>query len=160
MALDNLHFVTHRVDDGEVIVDNQVQQLMQHVIDAVGEQLGRRLQLHAQFAVPLIRAMTDGNDMVVRHEKGGFAKDDPSVTHHRRQRDDEQLVAINFQLGQLVRFQRIFHRERMQIEPFRAQAHFRLARLLQAHPVEAVSRHARRRWLIEIDRADPTPVAI
>ena len=80
--------------------------------------------------------MTDTHDEVTAKEEGGFARLDRIAIAIAGAGDDEQLLAIGFDLWKLVGLQRIFDRQRMQAEapgdPFQLAG----GRLEQAEPEE------------------------
>src|SRR3546814_11822040 len=72
------------------------------------------------------RAVTHRDEKVAPDEEGGLARLDRVVVEIGGARDDEQLVAIGFDLGKLIGLERILDRERVESEALRDA--FELAR--------------------------------
>ena len=68
--------------------------------------------------------MPHTDDMIMPHEQRRFAIADRLILQMRRARDHEQLVAIQIDLGQLVRLDGVLHRQRMKIICARQGLHF------------------------------------
>ena len=59
--------------------------------------------------------MPDRDDMAVADEDFRFAIFNDFAVQSRGARDEEKLVAIDFDLGQLVRLDGVFHGQRMKV---------------------------------------------
>ncbi len=108
------HFFLQVFDQGDVAIDDVIEDRVEQVIDAMHQQARRLLQLLAQRGVRTGRPMANADDVAVADEDGGFAIVDVRLLQVRGTRDDEQLVVINVDLGQLVSLDRILYRQRVQ----------------------------------------------
>ena len=109
------HVFLNVVHERRVSIDDEVEHRVQQVIRALHEQLRRFLELLAQGRVGPLRPMPDRNDMTMADEDFGFTIFDDFAVQARRPRDDEELVAIDLDLGQLVRLDRVLDGERVQV---------------------------------------------
>ncbi len=87
---------------------------MQDIVRAMAQQTGSRFELGAEFAVRPSRAMPNRNDKILTDKNGCFTIGDAILLKMSGARHDKQLVAINVNLRQLVCFERIFNRKRME----------------------------------------------
>ena len=96
------HFFFNRLDQRKIAVDDKVEQSMQYVINAMHEQRWRCFQLFAKRLVGPQRSVTDANDVGRANEDGGLTVTDAFLLQPGGAGDDEQLLAIDVNLGQLV----------------------------------------------------------
>src|SRR3546814_3576167 len=80
--------------------------------------------------------MADADEEMRADEEGRFPRLDRIAVEIGGAGDEEQLIAIGFDLGELVRLQRILDRERMQAEPLGDAGKFARCRLVEAEPEE------------------------
>src|SRR3546814_4113741 len=80
------------------------------------------------------RPMADADEEMRADEEGGLPRLDRIAVEIGGAGDEEQLIAIGFDLGELVRLQRILDRERMQAEPLGDAGQFARCRLVEAAP--------------------------
>ena len=86
---------------------------MENIVRALAQQARRRFELGAEFAMRPCRAMPDRNDEILPDKDCGFAVGDVIVLKMSGARHYKQLVAININLRDLIRFECILDRERM-----------------------------------------------
>ena len=154
------HFFLHRFDDREIPVDDEVEDGVEHIVDAVLEQPGRGFELVAKPRVGALGAVAHADDEGLADEHRRFAIGDAIVGEMRRSRDDEQLVPVDVDLGQLMRGQRILDGQRMEVVVLLQPAQLGFARLKKSDPDEFGTVGRAGDGLIERDRADQFSVAV
>ncbi|MNU77821.1 hypothetical protein D3C71_674040 [compost metagenome] len=145
------------VDDGDIGVDDEVQHAVQDEVGAVLQLQRRGLQLGAQLGMGAGRAVPDGDDIAGPDEDVGLAIPDGVVGLLRRAGDDEELAAIDLDLGHLMRRQRVLDRQGVQMKAPHQGLELLARRLVQADPqvlarLEPQSRIGQRRL--------PNPLAV
>lgn len=88
------------------------------------KQLRRLLELLTQFLVGTGRTMPHGDQVVLPHEHAGFAVGDLLAFQVGSLDDDEQLVAIDVDLGNLHAVQCVLDRQGMKPEHRLETGHF------------------------------------
>lgn len=83
------NFLLHRLDDWEIPVDYEVQDGVEHIVDAVLEQPGRRFELVAKSRMGALGAVPHADDEGRADEHRRFAIDDAILGEMRCARDDE-----------------------------------------------------------------------
>jgi len=104
--------------------------------------------------------VADSDDVVRAHEDVGLAEGDPVVLQRGRAEHDEQGVAVDLELGHLVRVQRVLDRQLVQPDLRLQHAQVLLGRLLEADPDEIALLVRPGGALPELDLADPAAVAV
>ncbi len=99
-----------RLDDGQVSVDDVVEDGVKHVVDPLRELGGGGFELRAQRLMRARGAVAYADDMVAADEERRFAVIDVVVAELSGSRDDEQLIAVDIDLGQLIGVDGIFDR--------------------------------------------------
>ena len=107
-----------------------------------------------------LRSVANADDEGIANEDRGLTIADLPVSEMGWARDDEQLVAIDVELWQLVCEERVLDRQRVQLVVLLELAQLRLARLEQSDPDEFGAIGCTADRLIERDRADPLAIAI
>ena len=118
LVLHRQHLLLELLDQRQIAVDDIVEDGVEQIIDAVHQQARRTFELFAQRGMRPGRAVADADDVAVADEDRGLAIIDMVLHHLRGAGDDEQLVAIDVDLGQLVGLERILDRQRMEIVAF------------------------------------------
>ena len=134
--LDQKHPVLDRIDDGEIAIDDEIEDGIKNVIGAVSQLAGQGFEPGPDVGVRARRPVADTDEEMGAKEKGGFARMDRIGVEVGGAGDNEQLVAIGFDLRQLVRLQRILDRERVEAEAFRNPFELARRRLVKAKPKE------------------------
>lgn len=114
--LDRKQPVLDRVDHREIAVDDEIENRIEDIIGAVRQFRRQGFEPRAHLAVRPRRPVTDTYDEVTTQEEGGFARLDRIAIAIAGAGDDEQLLAIGFDLWKLVGLQRVLDRQRMQAE--------------------------------------------
>ena len=126
----------------------------------MAEQRGGRFELMAQLGMCAGRTVAHGNDVVLADEDRGLAVGDLLVHQMRGACYHEQLVSKDVNFGQLMRFQRILDRQRMESIIFLKFPQLRFGRLEQPNLDELGSVRSALIRLVERNRASPFPIAI
>ena len=159
-ALHLQHLFLDRGHDGRVAVDDEIEHRMQHIVHAVLQQQRRGFQLLAQLAVGPRRAVPHRDDMAATGEDMGLAIGDAGAFEMGGSSYDEELLAIDVDLRQLMRPERVLHRERVEVEPGLERAEFFLRGVGQADPHELGVPQLQALGRLERDAADPRSVAV
>ena len=154
------HLLLDRLNDRQIPIDDEIENGMEHIVDPVAEQRGGRLELMAQLGMCAGRTVAHGNDVVLADEDRGLAVGDLVVLQMRGACHNEQLISKDVNLGQLMRFQRILDRQRMESIIFLKLPQLRFGRLEQPNPDELGSVRSALIRLVERNRASPFPIAI
>ena len=169
LALEGVDLGLERVDDREVVVDHEIHQRIEHEARADAEHRGRALAARADVGVGQGRAVADGDDVAPAGEDVGLAVLDLAGLPLRGAQHDEQGIAVDLELGALMRVVGVLDREVVQPEPALHPAQQLLARLVQAEPDEAVGARviaARdeveggRGIVLDVDVGDPAPALV
>ncbi|MNT32551.1 hypothetical protein D3C72_1684390 [compost metagenome] len=107
---------------------------MQDEVGAVLQLQRRGLQLGAQLGMGAGRAVADGDDIAGPDEDVGLAVPDGVVGLLRRAGDDEELAAIDLDLGHLMRRQRVLDRQGVQMKAPHQGLELLARRLVQTDP--------------------------
>ena len=154
------HLLFDRLNDRQIPIDDEIENGMEHIVDPVAEQRGRRFELMAQLGMCAARTVAHGNDVILADEDRGLAVGDLVVLQMRGACHHEQLVSKDVYLGQLMRFQRILDRQRMEPIIFLKLPQLSFGRLEQPNPDELGSVRSALIRLVERNRASPFPIAI
>src|SRR5882757_5134504 len=104
------------LDNGHVVVDDEVEDGIEDVVLAAGEDGGTCLEPFTNGGVWSRCAVTYRYNVPSSHENVCLAKRDPPFHDLCRPRHDEQRVAVLLQLGVLMGLSGIFDGQRMKIE--------------------------------------------
>ena len=105
-------------------------------------------------------AMTNGDDVTVADEDGGFAIFDRLAVEPRGPRDHEELVAEDFDLRKLVGVDRVLDSERMQFIAALKRSHFFRGRIDDSDPDELRPVLRAVDLLVDRDASDTRPITI
>ena len=158
--LDRVDLVDRRRHHRHVVVDDEVEQRVQHVVDAMGQQLRRGLAAYAHRHVGLRRAMADADDVVLADEDAGFAEHHLALIELGGAQHHEQRVAVDLELGHLMRAQRVLDRQLVQPELRLQDAQVLLGRLVEADPDEVALLARPRGAVAELDLGHPAAATI
>ena len=158
--LDRVDLLDRRRHHRHVVVDDIVEQRVQHVVDAVRQQLGRGLAALPHRRVGLRRAMADADDVVVADEDAGLAEHHLAVLQCGGAQHHEQRIAVDLELGHLVRAQRVLDRQLVQPELRLQDAQVLLGRLVEADPDEVALLARPGGAVAELDLGDPLTAAV
>ena len=102
-----------RLDDREIAIDDEVQNGMEHIVRALAQQVRRDFEMRAKLAVRACRTLPNGDEEILAQENRGGAVGDMIAFKMCRPGDDEQLVTVDVELGNLVAVAGIFHGKRV-----------------------------------------------
>ena len=158
--LDEEQPVLDRVDHREIAVDDEIEDRIEDIVGAVRKLGGQRFEPRADFGVRPRRPVTDADEEMRTEEKSGLARMDRVGIEVRGAGDDEELVAIGLDLGQLVRLQRILDRKRVKAKPFRDALQLSRRGLIKAEPEEIAVSAIQGKLFVGSDIADKLSVMI
>ena len=98
--------------------------------------------------------MAHAHDIADADEKMRLAKGDAAIDHLRGARDDEDAVLIFFELGKLMRLERVLDRELMQRELVADALQQRLRRLVESDPDDMAFALGPLAGLVDLDIGD------
>src|SRR5574337_2102062 len=159
-ALGLQHVLLDRVDDRQVAVDDEVEDGVQHVIDAVFQERGRSFEVMAKVRMGARRSVPDADDKSFADEDRGLAVGDLVVDEMSGPRNDKKLVPVHVDLGELMGGERVLDRERMEAVVVLKPPELRFGRLEEANPDEFRALLGAGNRLIERHRPDRLAVAI
>lgn len=116
MTLRQLDLFLDGIDDRQIVIDNEVEHSVQDIVAAVGQQRRRGLELGAQVVVGAGRTMAHRYNMARAQEDVGLAVGDMVGLEMGGLGHDEQLVAIDIDLGHLPGAQGVLYGQGIQVE--------------------------------------------
>ena len=131
---ERVHFGLNALDDGAVIVDDEIQDGIENVVLALRKRGGARFAASPHGLVRCRRAVPDRYDVAFPDENMCLAERNLIVDNLRRARHHEQRVAILFDLRLLMCFRSVFDRQGVQVELGGNTLEQRLVRLVQSDP--------------------------
>ena len=148
-----LHGFLNLFDDRLIAVNDEIEDRVGNEIRAFGKPLGIGLQPLPQINMRTGRAEANGNEEIVPQKQRGLAiADRIAFGDRRRPRDDEQVAPEDFNLGHLLRIERILHRQRVQPELLADNAHFLRRGFGKPHPVKLLGRQRIAEMAIDANR--------
>ena len=108
------HLVLKGVAQRQIAVDDEVEDRVEDIVDAVAEQRRRRFELGPQVGMAAARGAADADDVAVADEDGGLAVADGALLQPGRPGHHEDLVAEDIQLGQLLALGGVFDCKRVE----------------------------------------------
>ena len=82
------------LDDRQIAIDDEVEDGVQHIIDAMGQSVRHRFQRMTQLDMPACRTMADTDDMAVANEDRGLAIGDRLLLDMGGAGDDDGVAEI------------------------------------------------------------------
>ena len=130
------HLFLDRLDHRQIAVDDEIEDGVKHIVDAVHQQGGRCLQLLAQGFMGAGGDVANTDDVMAADEHRGLAIGDLFAFEMGGAGDDEQLVAIDVELGKLVGLERVLDRQRMEVVLLLQEVQLGVGRVGDADPDE------------------------
>ena len=159
-VLDLVDLLLDLLQHRHVVVDDEIEDGIEDEILALGERGRAALPMLAHRRVGRRRAVPDADDVALADEEMRFAEGDAAADELGGARDDEQRIAILFELRPLVRMLGVLDGEVVQAELALHPVQEIAARLPQADPDDMpvlLGPHAR---LVDRDVGDALSVRI
>ena len=135
--LEHLHAFLQPFDHRQIAIDDEIEDRVRGVVGPFGEPFGHAFQPRPQIIVRAGRANPYRHQEIAAKEDRGLPVADVLALFDRRgARDDEEVLAVDLDFGDLLGVDRILDRQRVQAELGAHQLDFLGRRIVQPDPVE------------------------
>src|SRR3990167_924327 len=159
-SLHRQNVILDHLEDGKILIDDPVQDRMQHIVDTFAKKRRRSLELLAKIAERSAVAVPYAHEMVVTGEDRHLAVADLVSIQLGGLSDNIELFIIRFELGRAERVHRVVDCQRMEV--IRRLDRFKLVGggLAKRDPAKAGAILIELDLLVDRDFADPQALVV